>query len=76
MQARELPKATPKWSLYLTYLRLAVCLVSLPLIFTGMVLFAKSPSSAIGPVLLITGCLYCDMSTVMKLARANRVDRA
>jgi hypothetical protein len=71
MNVRKSAGATPAWSLYLTYGRLAVCLLLLPLLVTGMLLNPEARSDFVATVLIITCCVYIDTQTVTRRSRAK-----
>jgi hypothetical protein len=54
------------WSRCLTFVRLAVCLLLLPVLITGLVLVPEARSDFVATTLIITCCLYIDTSTVTR----------
>jgi hypothetical protein len=75
MNSPKYPSTSPRWSRYLTYLRLAVCLLLLPLLVTGLMLVPEARADFVATILIITCCLYIDTSTVMRRSQA-KPDRA
>jgi hypothetical protein len=63
------------WSRCLIYVRLAVCLLLLPLLVTGLMLVPEARSDFVATTLIITCCLYIDASTLTRQSHA-KADRA
>ena len=71
MNVLKSPSASPAWPLYFSYVRLAVCLLLLPLLVTGVVLVPDARSDFVATVLIITCCVYIDTDTVTRRSRAK-----
>lgn len=71
MSLLQSPSAGPAWALYFSYVRLAVCLLLLPVLATGMLLVPEARSDFVATVLIITCCLYIDTDTVVRRSRAK-----
>ena len=71
MNVLRSPSASRTWSLYVTYVRLVVCVLLLPLLVTGMVLVPEARSDFVATIIIITCCIYIDTDTVTRHFRAN-----
>jgi hypothetical protein len=65
------PSASRPWSLYSTYVRLAVCVLLLPLLVTGMLLLPEARSDFVATIIIITCCVYIDTDTATRRSRAK-----
>ena len=71
MSLAKSPGTIVRGSLYSTYARLAVCVLLLPLLVTGLVLVPEARSEFVPMVLIITCCLYIDTDTLTRRSRAR-----
>jgi hypothetical protein len=71
MNSPKCPSTSLRWSRCLTYVRLAVCLLLLPLLVTGLILVPEARSDFVASILIITCCLYIDTSTVTRRSHPN-----
>ena len=71
MNVLRSPSASRTWSLYLTYARLAVCVLLLPLLVTGMLFVPEARSDFVATIIIITCCVYIDTDTATRHARAK-----
>jgi hypothetical protein len=71
MNVPKFPSASPVWSRYSAHVRLAVCMLLLPLLVTGLVLVPDARSDFVATALIITCCLYIDANTVTQRSRVK-----
>ena len=71
MKLPRSPGASRPWSLYSAYVRLAVCVLLLPLLVTGMLLVPEALSDFVATIIIITCCVYIDTDTATRHSRAK-----
>lgn len=64
------PSSGRPWALYSTLVRLAVCLLLLPLLVTGFVI-SDARSDFVATILICVCCLYIDRDTLTRRPRAR-----
>ena len=71
MSLEQSPSASPMWPRYHTYARIAVCLLLVPLVMTGVVLVAEARLDFVATTIIVMCCLYIDADTVKRAVRAK-----